>query len=130
MLGDLLLVGNMSNFCAEARGILQFVGWLLTIFRIAIPLIIIALGMFDFGKAVVASKDDEIKKQFKQLMMRLVAGVLIFFVPVFVMWVFGAVATFGQDENETDFNICYVCITAPWGCEGAQRHRNPGATAD
>ena len=53
---------DVSNFCSEASGILQLVGWILTVFKIAIPLLIIVYGIFDFGKAVTAAKDDEIKK--------------------------------------------------------------------
>ena len=34
---------------------------LIPIIQIGIPIILIVLGMFDLGKAVVASKEDEIK---------------------------------------------------------------------
>ena len=56
-------MGSLSSLCTEAKDILAFAGWILTFFKIAIPLLIIGLGMFDFGKAVVSSKDDEIKKE-------------------------------------------------------------------
>lgn len=107
---------NMSNICTEASEVLQFAGWILTFFKIAIPLLIIGLGMFDFGKAVVASKDDEIKKSAKTLMYRAVAGVVIFFVPTLVLWLFGTVQGFSDAQKKTDFDVCERCILSPWKC--------------
>ncbi len=48
---------NLQTFCTEAKEILTFVGWALTIFKVAIPFIIIAYGIMDLGKAVTAAKD-------------------------------------------------------------------------
>ena len=105
---------NVSNICSEASGILQFVGWILTVFKIAIPLIILALGMFDFGKAVIAAKDDEIKKSAKSLLMRAIAGVIIFFVPTIVLWVFSGIKGYSEAAEQGDFNICKTCLLTPW----------------
>lgn len=107
---------DVSGFCTEAREILQFVGWILTFFKVAIPVVIIALGMFDFGKAVVASKDDEIKKQTTRLLYRALAGVIIFFIPVLVMWLFGAVGDYGTEKERANFQVCETCILKPWDC--------------
>lgn len=106
----------MSSICKEASEVLQFAGWILTFFKIAIPLLIIGLGMFDFGKAVVASKDDEIKKSAKTLMYRAIAGVVIFFVPTLVLWLFRTVGGFNDAEAQTDFKVCQTCILSPWNC--------------
>lgn len=82
---------NVTGFCDQASDVLGFIGWILTVFKIAIPLLIIGYGMFDLGKAVVGSKDDDIKVASKRLMYRAIAGVLIFFVPTVVMWLFGTI---------------------------------------
>ena len=79
---------NVTGFCDQASDVLGFIGWILTVFKIAIPLLIIGYGMFDLGKAVVGSKDDDIKVASKRLMYRAIAGVLIFFVPTVVMWLY------------------------------------------
>lgn len=106
---------NMSNFCHNISGLLQIVGWVLTIFKIAIPLLIIAFGIFDFGKAVTAAKDDEIKKSVKSLMWRAIAGIAIFFIPSIVMFIFRAVNNYSDLEKEiNDFSVCEDCILAPW----------------
>lgn len=108
---------DVSGFCKEASQILQFVGYILTVFKIAIPLLIIAYGMFDFGKAVTASKDDEIKKSAKALGMRAVAGVIIFFIPTLVLWLFSAIGDYKNTKDSVDFGTCQNCILTPWkGC--------------
>jgi amino acid transporter len=105
---------DVSGVCSGAAGLLQFVGYILTIFKIAIPLIIIALGIFDFGKAVTAAKDDEIKKSVKSLIMRAIAGVVIFFIPSIVMMIFDAVNNYSELTENNDFNVCEACVLKPW----------------
>ena len=106
----------MSTIFKEASDVLAFAGWILTFFKIAIPLLIIGLGMFDFGKAVVSSKDDEIKKSAKTLMYRAIAGIVIFFVPSLVVWLFQTVGSFNDAANATNFDDCKKCILTPWSC--------------
>ncbi len=110
---------DISSICINAAEILQIVGWVLTVFKIAIPLIIVAYGMFDFGKAVTASKDDEIKKSAKTLGMRALAGVIIYFVPTIVMWVFSLVPNYNDDA--TNFKVCEACILHP-GSDACTNH--------
>ena len=102
------------GFCAGTARVWQLVGRILFMFKIVIPILILIFGMIDLGKAVVASKDDEIKKAAKSLGMRALAGVLIFFVPTLVGFVFTLVDSFG--DVESDYDICATCITSPGSC--------------
>ena len=57
--------------------------------RIIVPILVIVLGMIDLAKAVIASKEDEMKKAQSTFIKRLIIGVAFFFIPVFVdimMW--------------------------------------------
>ena len=57
--------------------------------RIIVPILIILLGMIDLAKAVIASKEDEMKKAQSTFIKRVIIGVAVFFVPVLVdvvMW--------------------------------------------
>ena len=110
---NLVMLGAVSEFCTKMAGPLKFVGIVLWIFKIAIPVIIVVMGMIDLGKAVTASKDDEIKKAMKQLMVRLISGVLIFFIPTIVGFAFGLADGFDQ---EGDYSVCRDCITSSSGC--------------
>lgn len=67
--------------------------------QIGIPIILILLGMLDLGKAVMASKEDEIKSAQKLLIKRCVYAVAIFFVVFIVQVVFGLVS--GTQDSET-----------------------------
>ena len=107
---------NVTGFCDQASDVLGFIGWILTVFKIAIPLLIIGYGMFDLGKAVVGSKDDDIKVASKRLMYRAIAGVLIFFVPTVVMWLFGTINGY-KDMPVATFKKCQECILSPWNCD-------------
>lgn len=105
------------NFCTSTANIWQVVGYVLLVFKIVIPIILIILGMLDLGKAVIGSKDDEIKKAMKSLMMRAISAVVIFFIPTLVGLVMSLVADFKDNSaTKNDFNICKGCITNPSQC--------------
>ena len=73
--------------------------------QIGIPIILIILGMLDLGKAVVASKEDEIKAAQKLLIKRVVYAIAIFFVVLIVQVVFGLISTSGdRDATENSMN--------------------------
>lgn len=113
-----MLTMAMPSICSgELEGIWQIVGWILWVFKIVIPIIIIVFGMIDLGKAVVASKDDEIKKSIKSLAMRAIAGILIFFIPNLVAAIFTMVDAFNEVKGEYD--KCAVCIKSPSKCGGS-----------
>ena len=87
---------DITSFCTQMKDIVQIIGYILLVFKIAIPLLIIALGIFDFGKAVIAEKEDEIKKQTKRLIYRVIAGIVIFLIPNLILWIF---TTFVDDYS-------------------------------
>lgn len=105
---------DIGAFCNDTKELLTFVGWIITIFKIAIPLIIIIYGMIDFGKAVVAEKDDDIKKSAKTLLRRAIAGIIIFFVPAIVLWIFGQVTDYSSSAGS--FDTCRKCLLNPSDC--------------
>ena len=69
--------------------------------QIGIPIILIVLGMLDLGKAVMASKEDEIKSAQKLLIKRCIYAVAIFFVVFIVQIVFGLVDNAGDLGQDT-----------------------------
>lgn len=105
---------DLGTFCSEAKEILTFVGWALTIVKVAIPFIIIAYGMLDLGKAVTASKDEEIKTAAKRLLFRAIAGICIFFVPSIVLWLFGTVNSFNDATAGGGYDTCKNALLYPW----------------
>ena len=113
-------VFDTDNFCSgSVLNIFTAIGWVIQVIKIAIPLILIIFGSIDFGKAIIASKDDEVKKAGKSLVMRVIAGVIIFFIPTIVNFVITLIG--GEDiYNGSDFGACTECMLNPSSCgEGA-----------
>ena len=65
---------------------------IITLIQFGVPLLLIIFGMLDLGKAVVASKEDEIKKGQQMFIKRLIAAVIVFFVVAVVELVVGLAA--------------------------------------
>lgn len=74
--------------------------------QIGIPIILILLGMLDLGKAVMASKEDEIKSAQKLLIKRAIYAVAIFFVVFIVQVVFGLIDNSG-DLGQSNWITCW-----------------------
>lgn len=106
------LLATAADFCVKTKPIWSLVGKILGVFKIVIPLLVIIYGMIDLGKAVVASKDDEIKKAAKQLLIRIIAGIVIFFVPTLVGFAF----SLADGISDGDYSACEACITSSSGC--------------
>ena len=115
---NLLLTGSVKadDFCTSAQSIIQVIGWVVTIFRIVVPLLIIVLGIFSLGKAAISSKPEDIKKNIGGLIWRFVGGIAIFFLPSIIMTVFGFFTQWTAIENKMDFKTCKDCLLAPWSC--------------
>ena len=56
------------------------------IIKIAIPIILVGLGIFDFSKAVFGN-DDDMKKARKTFILRIVAAILFFLSPIFIRFI-------------------------------------------
>ena len=106
-------VGQSSN-CTRIKEPLMFIGNIVLVVKIAIPIILIGLGMMDLFKAVTSAKDDELKKSLRGFAMRCVAGVAIFFLPTIVSVVFSMVSSWADLKGE--FNACQKCILNVRSC--------------
>ena len=83
---------------------------IIPLIQIGIPIILIILGMLDLGKAVMASKDDEIKNAQKMLIKRCSYAIAIFFVVMIVQLVFGLLTSTGDAEigsTSTNWAECW-----------------------
>lgn len=110
-----MLLLDFETFCSDSALVWQVVGWILMIFKIIIPLLLIILGAIDFGKAVVAGKDDEVKKSAKTFAMRAVAAAIIFLIPAIVRMVFNWVMDF--TGSDLDYEVCSQCVVSPSKCD-------------
>ena len=78
----------------------------ITVIQIAVPIILIILGMLDLFKGITASKEDEIKKGQQIFVKRLVVAAIIFLVVVIVKFLVSVIA----DTNKTNIADCIDCF--------------------
>lgn len=74
-----------SDFCDEVDGAkVNILASLFDIMKIAAPILVIVLGSLDFVKAVLAEDQDALKKAGKRFSRRLMAAILLFFIPTII----------------------------------------------
>ena len=108
---NLLAVDKSATYTCggfEFGGLLPYiVSTAVTLIQIGIPIILIIYGMMDLGKAVMAQKEDEIKKGQQTFIKRIIAAVIVFFVVVVVKLVISIIAP--DDDNKiTNCIECFV----------------------
>lgn len=104
ILGDLYRCGNL-NF--EFSGTFPYlVSTAILIIKIVVPILLIIFGMLDLGKAVVASKEEEIKKGQQTFIKRVIAAVIVFFVIQIVQLLVGFISN--GDQNISRCFNCFV----------------------
>ncbi len=96
------------NYCTGLSSTFTFIGHIVKLLKILIPIIIIGFGIWDFFRAIVGSKDDEIKKSLRSLLFRAIAGVCIFFLPAVIDLVFSWVDSWKSYDAE--YQECFKCI--------------------
>ena len=99
-----------NNFCNDLGPIISLLKTLVTLLQWLIPIGLIIYGMLDLGKAVIASKEDEVKKAWKAFGRRFLVAIGVFAVVWIVGLVFNMVADLGEgaiDYNEASWKACW-----------------------
>lgn len=78
---------------------------IIVIIQIAVPVVLVIIGMIDLFKGVTAGKEDEMKKAQGIFVKRLISAALVFFVVAIVRLVIGIVA-----DEDTDIWSCADCF--------------------
>ena len=103
-LDELYRCGNLGF---EFAGTFPYlVSTAILIIKIVVPILLIIFGMLDLGKAVVASKEDEIKKGQQTFLKRVVSAVIVFFVIQIVQLLIGFISN--RDQNISRCFNCFV----------------------
>ena len=98
--------GSVDNFVFS--GMFPYIiSTIVTIIQIVVPILLIVFGMLDLAKAVIASKEDEIKKAQMTFVKRLIAAVIVFFIIYLVQLVVNFIAGSNQDTIMGCFN-CFI----------------------
>lgn len=92
---------------APVLGIVNFV---INAIMIGVPILLIVLGMVDLGKAVIESKEDEVKKATKAFGKRFLYAVGVFAVVWLVTFVFDTINSASGGEinpGQADWRSCW-----------------------
>lgn len=103
----MMLLFNCTDGSTTANGILKIVSLAknaLMLIQIIIPILLIIWGTIDLGKAVVASKEDDIKKAQGMLIKRIIAAVIVFLLVLLTMFITGLV-------GGTEWKSCWDAAT-------------------
>lgn len=78
----------------------------ITVIKVAVPVLLVIFGMLDLAKGIIASKEDEIKKGQSIFIKRLITAALIFFITTIVQLLISFVA--GEDANIMNCANCFI----------------------
>lgn len=88
----------VSICSSEFQPVWNVVGFIVKTIWIGVPILLIVLGMIDLGKAVIASKEEEVKKATKAFGKRFIYAVAVFL----VVWLVGTVLTLASNVIDND----------------------------
>ena len=77
------------------------------IIRFAVPVLLIIFGTIDLAKAVIAGKEDEMKKAQTTLIKRVIYAIALFLVVTIVIFVMGLLPVGGDDGVDTTWQQCW-----------------------
>lgn len=103
------------NICSSENTTLkvfQVIGYILFILKILVPIIIIVLGVIEFGKAALSGDEKANTTSFKTLMMRIITGVTIFFIPTILDFALSLVQ--GTKDAASKYDVCTTCMLDPF----------------
>lgn len=85
--------------CDEVLPIVRILKAVYTVLQWLIPIALIIFGVIDLGKAVISSKEDEMKKAQGALLKRFIYAVAVFLVFTLVTFVMGIVADSTKNDD-------------------------------
>lgn len=124
---------NADVYCSiipEAKidnSIVDLVHIVILLIQIAVPIILVIVGMIDFLKALASQKEDEIKKGQQIFVKRVLAAVLVYFIIAIVKFVISIVAGSAQDQN---FMNCVDCFLEGSKSSSCQQGGTPSNLGD
>lgn len=92
----------LESICTmdELNPVWSIVGFIIKAIWFGVPILLIVFGMLDLGKAVIASKEDEVKKATKAFGKRFLYAVCVFL----VVWLVRTVLNLSAKLVNTDNN--------------------------
>lgn len=103
---EIVRCGGLDGFGIPA-GLPNFTRGLYNTIKIMVPIVIIVLGILDFAKASMASKEQDMKEYQNKFIRRLIAGVAVFFILTIVNFAFSQTKL----DDSNGFLRCLSCLS-------------------
>ncbi len=104
-------VGTEGGACEGLGPIIRIVKkGILKYICILIPIALILFGVFDLGKAVIASDEKEVKGAQSRLIKRVIYAIVVFLVPQLVSLIMGIVSIGVDDGSTENWATCWNSV--------------------
>lgn len=103
---------NLLSYCSALFPLLNVIKKVIALIHFAVPFALLIFGSIDFAKAVIASKEDEMKKSQSIFIKRVIYAFAVFLIFSIVSFVMNIVSSTSLAE-EMDVNTWKKC----WNCE-------------
>ena len=117
-------VESSGKWINSIQPVWNIVGIIVNVIMIGVPILLIIFGMVDLGKAVIASKEDEVKKATKLLGKRFLYAIGVFATVWVVTFVLGTISSVAEG-TDYDYNVGKGSWKQCWQCnikkKGIQR---------
>ena len=95
------------DYCQSLRPVINILHSVVDLIQFGVPLLLILFGMIDLGKAVMAGKEDEMKKAQGTLIKRFIYAVAVFLVVFLVQLVMNIVSDAGTGADNQSWINCW-----------------------
>ncbi len=102
-------ISSADDLCNGLKPILRLLGYAILMIKIAVPILLIFVGMLDLAKAVTENKEDKIKEAQNLLIKKAIAAVAVFLVATIVTILMRLV-------GNNHYQVCMQCIYKPSSC--------------
>ena len=86
----------------------KIISTIYTIIQIAVPVVLVILGMLDLFKSITAGKEDDIKKGRQTFIQRLIFAALVFFLALIIRFIVSVAASKTDSDNILDCMDCFI----------------------
>lgn len=109
---------DVVDYCTGLDPVINIVKSVINLIKFGVPILLILFGMIDLGKAVMAGKEDEMKKAQGTLIKRFIYAVAVFLVVTLVTFVMDIVSNSGAKTGTQSWLECWNQSGDSNGVEG------------
>lgn len=97
----------IEDACLGLGEVVTVIYNVVNVIKFAVPILLIIFGTIDLAKAVIAGKEDEMKKAQGTLIRRAIYAIAIFLLVTIVIFVMGLLPTGGNSGVDSTWRQCW-----------------------